>query len=40
MLGEKLNFECERFFLLLSKRKNAFSDINKSHAGVRFQETH
>lgn len=22
------------------KRKNAFSDINKSHAGILFQETH
>lgn len=39
MLGEKLNSECERSFLLLSKGKNAFSDINKSHAGVLLQET-
>lgn len=37
---KKLNFECERSFLLLSKGKNAFSDINKSHAGVLLQETH
>lgn len=41
MLGEKkLNSECERSFLLPSKGKNAFSDINKSHADVLLQETH